>query len=539
MKWRSTEIIILALLTVAVVGVYVALYRMVAVRSQPPAPPGVVEVTAPPAGLIASVGDALDARARVAGADVNRLEFWTDDAPLFVSSRSIPAGSDWWAVSGQWSAGWPGLHHLYARAFSAGGIATSQPVTVSIAPAAHIIYASNREGRYALYRARLDGAGLERLSGGAGDSREPALGAANQLFFTQISAGRPRALWQFDLLGRAPRLFLEEAANLSQAAWSPAGGSIAFVSNRSGQEQIWLADADGSNPRRLTDEPTLANHPSWSPDGLRMVYTARRGENWDIYRLGVQGEKPARLTRAPEVDWQPAWSPTAAQIAFVSNRDGAYQIYVMDAEGNNARAITNLAGGVEQPRWSPDGRWLLFVGHSGGGEGLNNRELYLARADGRDLMRLTENAFDDTEPVWLGPAPGVANMAAGAVFTATYYANMTLSGTPAFTRQEARPDFDWGPGGPGGGVPTDHFSARWAGALAVETAGDYLFDVRADDGARLYLDGALLADMWGQRGRGERSAPARLEAGSHTLQLDYYENEGLASVALSWKRVGQ
>jgi hypothetical protein len=154
-------------------------------------------------------------------------------------------------------------------------------------------------------------------------------------------------------------------------------------------------------------------------------------------------------------------------------------------------------------------------------------------------MRLTENASDDTEPVWLAQSAGAANAPAAIAFTASYYANMTLSEPPAFVRQEARPDFDWGIGGPGGGVPTDHFSARWVGLLLVETAGDYLFELRSDDGARLYLDGMLIADMWGQRGRGERSAPARLEAGNHTLQLEYYENEGLASIALSWNRVGR
>jgi len=538
MKWRTSEILILALLTVAVVGVYLVLFRMVANRERPPAPPGSAEVLAPTDGLVAGVGSTLDVQARAAGSDVCRLEFWTDDAPLFVSSRSVPAGSDAWTISGRWTVGWPGLHRLYVRGFSLGGIVTSNPITVAAVPAGEMVFASNRDGRYAIYRSALAGDGLERVYGGQGDSREPAVSPTGRLAMTQILAGQPRGLWQLDLTARTPRLLLEDAANLSQAAWSPAGSAIAFVSNRSGRDQIWLADADGSNARRLTDEPTLAAQPAWSPDGTRLAYTARSGDNWDIYRLPIAGGKPARLTRAAGVDWQPAWSPAAELIAFVSNREGTYQIYVMDAEGNAQRPLTDLAGGAEQPRWSPDGNWIVFVGHTGRGDGFNARELYVMRADGRDLIRLTDNATDETEPVWLLPADAGPIVApAAASFAAAYFANMTLTGAPALTRDEARPDFDWGAGGPGGGIPADHFSARWSGAWTVDAAGDYLFELRADDGARLFVDGVLALDLWGQRGGGEAALPLHLSVGSHALKLEYYENEGPASISLRWSRV--
>jgi hypothetical protein len=40
------------------------------------------------------------------------------------------------------------------------------------------------------------------------------------------------------------------------------------------------------------------------------------------------------------------------------------------------------------------------VAYTGRGSGLDSREIYLMRRDGSDQMRLTDNAFDDTEPAW-------------------------------------------------------------------------------------------------------------------------------------------
>jgi glucose/arabinose dehydrogenase len=50
-------------------------------------------------------------------------------------------------------------------------------------------------------------------------------------------------------------------------------------------------------------------------------------------------------------------------------------------------------------------------------------------------------------------------------YAAQYFSNMTLGGAPTLSQCEGSIDHDWSTGGPGGGVPTDHFSARWTGQL--------------------------------------------------------------------------
>jgi Tol biopolymer transport system component len=48
-------------------------------------------------------------------------------------------------------------------------------------------------------------------------------------------------------------------------AWSPDGAYIAFVSNRSGSDQVWLMNADGSNQHQITNAPAGAYEPDWQP----------------------------------------------------------------------------------------------------------------------------------------------------------------------------------------------------------------------------------------------------------------------------------
>jgi hypothetical protein len=109
---------------------------------------------------------------------------------------------------------------------------------------------------------------------------------------------------------------------------------------------------------------------------------------------------------------------------------------------------------------------------------------------------------------------------------ASYFANQTLSGTPAGERCEATIDYDWGLSGPAGvGVGSDNFSARWVRTQAF-AAGSYTFTATADDGIRVYLDGALVIDQWKDQSATTYTASRPVTAGDHEVKVEYYENGG-------------
>jgi hypothetical protein len=54
---------------------------------------------------------------------------------------------------------------------------------------------------------------------------------------------------------------------------------------------------------------------------------------------------------------------------------------------------------------------------------------------------------------------------------------------------------------------------------------------------RLWVDGHLLIDKWHDRERTRTSRSMDLEAGAHTLRMEYYEHRGGAVARLWWKQV--
>jgi Tol biopolymer transport system component len=72
----------------------------------------------------------------------------------------------------------------------------------------------------------------------------------------------------------------------SQPAFSPDGSMIAFVSDRSGNENLWVAQGDGSMPRQIStlDDNSVFISPAWSADG-KSVYISRFKPDLNAFEL--------------------------------------------------------------------------------------------------------------------------------------------------------------------------------------------------------------------------------------------------------------
>lgn len=117
-----------------------------------------------------------------------------------------------------------------------------------------------------------------------------------------------------------------------------------------------------------------------------------------------------------------------------------------------------------------------------------------------------------------------------------YFDNLTLTAPPYITRTDPAINFDWGSGPPAGGMPINAFSVRWTGSFDFE-AGTYQFNIRVDDGARVYVDDELIIDGWRDGGLRLYTAQRALNAGSHTVKVEYYDRTQVARVHFWWKKV--
>jgi Tol biopolymer transport system component len=218
-------------------------------------------------------------------------------------------------------------------------------------------------------------------------------------------------------------------------AWSPDGTRLAFVSRRSGDEEIYVANADGGGVRRLTRSPGADLSPAWSSDGTRIAWS-RNGEIWTMAASGANQRAVVRkakrwhehvtpawhgtrlvysstragffnpeLYAAPAVrlthtkgsdgvlgdDGMPDFSPDGRRIVFTSNRDQQAEIYVMNRDGSGERRLLARRGDDFLPRFSGDGTQIAFVSLPG--------TIVVANADGTGARRLTAGTDADWKPL--------------------------------------------------------------------------------------------------------------------------------------------
>jgi Tol biopolymer transport system component len=205
------------------------------------------------------------------------------------------------------------------------------------------------------------GVPLESLPGSA--SRRPGGG-----YRLAIASGQPEISLQLvDLQAPPTGATFAAATTLCHSTrmdapgrFSPDASLVAFVSNRSGSQQVWIARRDQSECRRVTELPDATlNIGSWSPDSRRIAFDATMGGNTGVYVVSVDGGSATRLTGGQAAETDPEWSRDGHWIYYASNETGRSEIWKMSPDGRTRARLTS-EGGFE-PRESSDGQFVYFV----------------------------------------------------------------------------------------------------------------------------------------------------------------------------------
>ena len=234
-------------------------------------------------------------------------------------------------------------------------------------------------------------------------------------------------IWTMRANGKARRRLTRlaprgtDASGNQQPAWAPSGDRIAYIGSAARRREsesdleLYLMRADGSGKRRVTSNQAADLLPSWSPDGARIAFARgfRIGSQdaaTAIYTIGVDGREEKELVRAsiPTFVLDPAWSPDGRSIAYArttyTRAATEYGIYVINSDGSSDQ---KLIGRAAEPAWSPDAKRIAFVSdrdHNGrclfhDCEGFAP-EVYLMRADGSEVRRVTHSPATDVNPAW-------------------------------------------------------------------------------------------------------------------------------------------
>jgi serine/threonine protein kinase len=228
------------------------------------------------------------------------------------------------------------------------------------------VFSSGTGTNFGLWRIAVsNGAVSKRINLDASNAFAPAISRlGNRLAFATVK--EDLNIWRIDLKGPGqkpglPFRFVSSTQLEMYPAYSPDGRRIAFMSQRSGTDEIWICDRDGSKAAQLTSFGGSAIYgPSWSSDSQSIVFTAvQKGMKDDIYSISANGGAPQRLTTHPAEDKWPYWSHDGKWIYFSSTRSGREEIWKMPSSGGEAVQITRNSG--DAPQESPDGKFLYYM----------------------------------------------------------------------------------------------------------------------------------------------------------------------------------
>ncbi|EDL64066.1 S9 family peptidase [Bacillus sp. SG-1] len=186
--------------------------------------------------------------------------------------------------------------------------------------------------------------------------------------------------------------------------WSPDGGKVVFVSDRSDKSQLFLLLRSGGEARQLTFCPNGASQPVWSPCGKKVAFSTALMEGETLTEGKEEDKHPQplevttmkyksddsgffngkrnhiavidvetldmKLITEGEIDYSlQSWSPNGRYIAYGADKsadlDNSFlsDLFLYDVEESTERKVTSGTGYFGSAAWSPDSSSIAILGH--------------------------------------------------------------------------------------------------------------------------------------------------------------------------------
>ncbi len=247
-----------------------------------------------------------------------------------------------------------------------------------------------------------------------------------------------RNLWIADIPASESHALTSAKKSSTNAAWSPDGKWIAFLSDRPGQitgtpdgkKQLYVISADGGEAQQLTKVENDVNALEWAPDSKRIAFSMTdpepkalkdRKEKYGEYSVvhadyqmmhlwttevpggGALVAEPKRLTDGDKFSvGEFSWSPDGTRIAFSAQRDAdlisseTADLYVVTLSDGLVKKIVSTPGPDTNPRWSPNGKNIAFETAAGAKYYYyTNMKIAVVAAEGGTPQILTETFDED------------------------------------------------------------------------------------------------------------------------------------------------
>ncbi len=239
--------------------------------------------------------------------------------------------------------------------------------------------------------------------------------------------------------GTSRQMTFTKDKNETAPRWSPDGKWFAFLSDRSGNNQLYLMNPDGGEAQKLTDHKEAVSAHSFSKNGKYLAYLMGKPEETQIWIVSLPDGKPTQLSKhstpvratgrasgfaegggptnaallwGPDSRWIYLVGPDSFDKAESQRADKKFDVVIrdpvlppshlwaIDVESKQERRLTEgqelTVGNI---RLSPDGQYIGFVGQSP--DRHENRldqphsEIYLLQVASKKLTRVTNNTIEE------------------------------------------------------------------------------------------------------------------------------------------------
>jgi serine/threonine protein kinase/Tol biopolymer transport system component len=310
-----------------------------------------------------------------------------------------------------WNGGSGTTFHIYAKLIGVGA-----PLQLTHSALTDCCPAWSPDGRYIAFFRFSPSGGDEVISVPALGGPERRLaevdswGLAGWALLAWAPDGKSLAIRQ----GRPPAVVLVSVENGEQRqvtrppagswgdadpAFSPDGRQLAFIRwPKHDAGDLYLQDLNSGEARRLLADGTFIAGMAWTPDGRAIIFSSGRSGLQTLWKVSLSGGEVEPVTGPGEQAIFPAVSPPGHVLAYEKFEVNAniWSIRIGPSGGGAGSPIKIISGSGQQfdSELSPDGQRIAFGSNASG-----NKEIWLAKADGADVLQLTSLRVDSGTPL--------------------------------------------------------------------------------------------------------------------------------------------